>query len=145
MVIVSHSYVVFWLILFIIFAVLEASTFNIVSVWFCIGSVGAMAASKAGLGFMPQATIFVLVSFALFILARPFVKKFLKNEEQPTNADRIIGMTAEVLEKVSHREPGAVKVDGKIWTAKSLTEDAVFEKGSIVTIVKIEGVTVYVK
>jgi membrane protein implicated in regulation of membrane protease activity len=104
-----------------------------------------MAASKAGLSFMVQASIFAVVSFALFILARPFVKKFLKGEEYHTNADRIIGMTAEVIEKVSFREPGAVKVDGKIWTAKSLKDDMVFEKGSMVMVVKIEGVTVYVK
>lgn len=145
MAVVSHSYVIFWLILFIIFAVAEASTFNIVSVWFCIGSVCAMAASKAGLSFMIQSAIFAVVSLALFILARPFVKKYLKTEEQPTNADRIIGMTAEVIEKVSYREPGAVKVDGKIWTAKSLKEDMNFEKGSMVMVVRIEGVTVYVK
>lgn len=42
-------------------------------------------------------------------------------------------------------ETGAIKYDGKIWTARSLSSDIVFNKGEFVTVEKIEGVKVIVK
>jgi len=137
--------VILWIVLFVIFAIAEAVTFNLVSIWFCFGAVCAMAAAKAGLGSTAQLVVFVVVSFALFIMARPFVKRFLKIGNVKTNADRIIGSKADVVEKISGSEPGAVKADGKIWTARSAENDKPFEKGDVVEIVRIEGVTVYVK
>ena len=41
-------------------------------------------------------------------------------------------------------ETGAVKADGKLWTARSVSEDVIIPEGSEVNILKIEGVKLIV-
>lgn len=136
----------FWLILFVIFVIAEAITVGLVSIWFCAGAICAFVAARAGTSVYIQAIVFIVVSVALFVLTRPFVKYVLKMKTEPTNLDRIIGQKVAVTEKIDNSaETGTVKYDGKIWTARSLNPDKVFNKGDFVTVEKIEGVKVIVK
>ncbi len=136
----------FWLILFVIFVIAEALTVGLVSVWFCAGAICAFVAAKAGTSVYVQVIVFFVVSVALLVLTRPFVRYVLKVKAEPTNLDRIIGQRVAVTEKIDNSaETGAIKYDGKIWTARSLYSDKVFNKGDFVTVEKIEGVKVIVK
>ena len=120
-----------WIILFVIFVISEAMTVGLVSIWFCAGAICAFVTAK---------------SVALLVLTRPFVNKVLKIKAEPTNLDRIIGQKVPVTENIDNlAETGAIKYDGKIWTARSLSSDIVFNKGEFVTVEKIEGVKVIVK
>ena len=63
---------------------------------------------------------------------------------QPTNADRFIGQQGVVEETINNIEgKGLVKVKGAVWTARS-TDGAVIEKGSGVTVDRIDGVKLMV-
>lgn len=63
---------------------------------------------------------------------------------QHTNADRCIGGEAVVLERIDNiSETGSVKIDGKVWTARSSSGDIV-ESGEIVRVDKIDGVKLLV-
>jgi membrane protein implicated in regulation of membrane protease activity len=137
----------FWLILFVIFIVAELATAGaLVSIWFCFGSLAAMAAAKADTPWLVQLVVFVVVSAALVILTKPFLRKILKFKIQPTNVDAIIGGTGVVLETISNiDEKGAVKIDGKIWTARSVADNAVIEKNSKIKVVEIRGVKLIVE
>ncbi|MDD6526903.1 MAG: NfeD family protein, partial [Oscillospiraceae bacterium] len=83
-----------WIALAVIFGVVEAATAQIVTIWFAVGSVGALIANVVGAGTTIQLVVFVAVSILTLIIARPYLKKFTRTEMQRTNADRCIGETA---------------------------------------------------
>lgn len=134
---------ILWLLLTAALVLLEASTYQLVAIWFALGSLAALLAATAGLwGFQGQLTLFVVVSVAALIGTRPFVKKLLKTKKVPTNADRIIGKTAIVLQEISPLKKGRVRAEGLDWSAISAQEIPV---GATVRIESMEGVTVYVR
>ncbi len=50
-----------------------------------------------------------------------------------------------MLERIANDEGvGCVKIDGEVWTARSLDEDQVIEAGSRVHVVQIKGATALV-
>ena len=117
-----------WLILLIIFAGVEGITAGLVSVWFCAGSLVALIA------------LFVVVSLVAMALVRPMARKWVQPKLVKTNADRILGQEAVVLEEIDNlRGIGQVKVGGAIWTARS-TQDEPIPKGTLVRVERIEGV-----
>lgn len=133
-----------WIALAVIFGVVEAATAQIVTIWFAVGSVGALIANVVGANTTIQLVVFVAVSILTLIIARPYLKKFTKTEMQRTNADRCIGETAIVTEEINNTQgTGQVKVGGNIWTARS-RNSAVIPAGEKVTVEKIEGVKLIV-
>jgi len=133
-----------WLVALIVFIVIEAVTVNIVSVWFALGALAAMVACALNVSFPLQIIIFLAVSVITLLLTRPFVKKFVIPKKISTNFERIVGMEAQVTEKIDNfAEIGAVHVDGKEWSAKS-DDGSVIDAGQNVKILRIEGVKVIV-
>ena len=137
-------YQIVWLALLIIFAVAEAATVGLTSVWFAIGSLGALVCALAGGNIWLQLGIFIVLSLVCLVALRPLAKKYLNTRVEPTNADRVIGREAVVTEDIDNVESaGAVAVGGKVWTARSENGEPI-EVGSIVTVLRIEGVKLIV-
>lgn len=135
----------FWLVLLVAFAIIEAATVQLVSVWFAVGALGALAAVFAHADFKVQLSVFIAVSLLSFVLTRPLVKKFTKSGIQSTNADRCIGKTAVVIEEIDNlNAKGQVKVNGNIWSARS-SDGSVIPENTLVKVLKIEGVKVIVE
>ena len=107
-----------WLTIAVILAIIEMSTVNLVSIWYIISSILAMLISLLTDNIIIQVSVFVLGGTLLLILTKDAVKKILP-EKTKTNIDRIIGMEGIVIEKITKKTPGVVKVDGKQWTAIS--------------------------
>ncbi len=62
-----------------------------------------------------------------------------------TGSAALIGKPAVVLERIANREGvGCVKIDGEVWTARSLYDDRVIEQGTPVEVVDIKGATALV-
>ena len=136
---------VLWLALLIVFAVLEASTVSLVSIWFMGGALTALIAALCGAEIWLQVVLFFVVSIALLLCLRPLSKKLLKKKKVATNADSNIGKTAVVTETIDNlRGTGAVKISGVEWSARSV-DDSVLEKDAVVRILRIEGVKVCVE
>ena len=136
---------VLWLALLIVFAVLEASTVSLVSIWFMGGALTALIAALCGAEIWLQTILFFVVSIALLLCLRPLSKKLLKKRKVATNADSNIGKTAVVTETIDNlRGTGAVKISGVEWSARSV-DDSVLEKDAVVRILRIEGVKVCVE
>ena len=135
---------ILWAAAIIIFAVLEGITVQLVSVWFVLGAVAALITAFCGGTLITQLVVFTLVSVITLVVTRPLVKKCVKPKVQSTNADRCIGESGVVTEKIDNlAATGLVKVKGSIWTARSGTEESI-EAGELVTIERIEGVKVIV-
>ena len=136
-----------WFILFVIFVAAEIVTAGaLVSIWFCFGALAARFAAMAGMSFTIQMVIFIAVSVVLLIFTKPFAKKLLHGRIEATNAPALIGKYGIVTEEINNIEAvGAVKIDGKIWTARSSDEREIIKEGAEVKILDIQGVKLIVK
>lgn len=136
-----------WLILAILFLGIEIATFNLVTIWFSISSIIAMVLALLGVGVVWQIVAFIVSSIALIFLFFAFREKLGLSSKSidKTNADRNIGMTGIVTQKIDNIEAtGQVKVNGQIWTAHSVS-DEVIEVDELIEVVEIKGVKLFVK
>ena len=91
-----------------------------------------------------QVVVFLGVSFLTLLLVRPMAQKYVNDRHVATNADRVIGREAVVIQKIDNLEgQGQVSVSGAVWTARS-QEEQVIPVGERVRVLRIEGVKVYV-
>ncbi len=136
---------IFWLAAFIVFAIGEAVTVGLVSIWFAVGALAALFAAALGAGLWLQITVFLGVSALALALFKPLSSKFLKPRVSATNADRVIGSAALVTETIDNTQAkGQVKVNGQVWSARS-AQDIVIPAGTDVKVLRIEGVKVIVE
>ena len=134
-----------WVGAMIAFGVLEVATVNMVSVWFVGGAAAALGAQLLGGNLWVQITAFLVVSIALLACLRPFIRKFVNPNKVATNADMALGQQAYLTETVDNlRGTGALKLEGKEWSVRSANGD-VLPEGTLVKIVKLEGVKLYVE
>ncbi len=134
-----------WLALLIVFALGEAATVGLTSIWFAAGSLIALVVALLGGSIWLQLAAFIVVSFLCMLVVRPIAKKHFNNKVQRTNADGIIGREALVTEDINNlRGTGTVTISGITWTARS-DGDAVIPAETLVRVLRIEGVKVYVE
>ena len=135
-----------WLGLTVVFALFEAVSPQLTTVWFALGAVVAFILAVCGVKSVAvQAIVFVIVSVASLIATRPLVKKVLHKRVQATNADRNIGETGITLTEINNIDGvGEVKVNGNVWTARSLNDQPI-PQGVKVRVVRIEGVKLIVE
>lgn len=136
---------IMWIALTIVFAVIEALTLQVVTIWFAVGSVGAIIANVVHASPLIQLIVFVALSILTLLIARPYLKKFTKTKVQPTNADVCIGKQAVVTEEINNTlSTGQAKIRGIVWTARSADDGVVIPAGATVTVKSIEGVKLIV-
>ncbi len=134
-----------WLGVLIVFAIVEASTVTLVSIWFVGGSLAALIAALLGAEIWLQVTLFIVVSALLLISFRPLLKKYHQPRKIQTNAPANIGKLAIVTESIDNlRGLGAVKLSGLTWTARSESDKGI-EAGTVVRVKRIEGVKLFVE
>ncbi len=135
---------IIWLILLVVFLLVEASTVVMVSLWFAAGSLTALLASLLGTPVWLQVALFLLVSALLLACLRPMARKHFTPKLQRTNIDAIVGSRGYVtcdIDNVS--ATGSVKLGAMEWTARSAAGCKI-PKGTLVKVEKIEGVKVFV-
>lgn len=134
-----------WVGVMIAFGILEVATVNMVSLWFVGGAAAALIAQLLGGNVWVQIIVFFVVSIVLLACLRPFTRKYVTPNKTATNADKALGQQAYLTETVDNlRGTGALKLDGKEWSARSANGD-VLPEGMLVTVVKMEGVKLYVE
>ena len=134
-----------WVLALVVFLVMEAMTYQMVSVWFVFGAVAGIITYFLGGGFFIQMCVFIAVSLVLLILFRPIAMKMLKNQDFKSNADGLIGQEVIVTENVNNIEfTGKGKINGMEWTLRSEDGREIAE-GTIAKVKKIEGVKLIVE
>lgn len=141
------EYLIVWLIGVAVFAGLEAVTYQMVSVWFSIGSIGAFLTAYAGLGLNQQLMVFIILSVGSLLLLRPLSMKLLKRHGKTrTNVDALTGREVLITKRVDNRaSEGAGRINGLEWTVRSTDSDVTLEEGEIAVIERVEGVKLIVK
>lgn len=135
-----------WLGVFVVTAIAEFLTMELVSIWFTVGSIVPLilAATKV-VGFEIQIVIFVAVSAILVLSLRNVTKKFLlKNSEGKTNLELIVGKEVRMVERTDFETVGAVKINDVVWSAVGENQTTI-DKDEIVKVVKVEGNKLIVK
>ena len=129
---------VVWLIAMIALLVVEGLVPGLISIWFALGALAALVSALLHAPLWLQIVWFLVVSIAALALTRPLAKKYINSKTQPTNADMLIGRECVVRENIDNvLGTGAVSVDGKVWTARTESDDTKAQEGSRAVVVRI--------
>ena len=136
---------VWWIVAAGVLAVAEVLTGGTLVLLMLAGGAAA-GGLTAALGAPPALSVgvFALVSVALLGLVRPIARRHMRvNREARTNVAALVGAEALVLESVDGQD-GRIKLAGEIWSARAYDGQSVFEPGTRVQVLQIEGATALV-
>ena len=134
-----------WIVLAVVLGIIEAATVSLVSIWFAVGAIVAIIPAYFGAPLWVQILVFLVVSAVCFVFTKRFFKDVIKVKKQPTNADGLIGEDGIVTAEIDNLSgEGKVFISGLTWSARSSNGENIPE-GAVVTVRKIEGVTLIVK
>lgn len=134
-----------WLALIVVLLVIELLTLGLTTIWFAGGAVAAFAASMLGAGLMVQIIVFLAVSILLLVFTRPFAAKYINRNRVRTNVDSLIGEKAVVIQEIDNlAATGEVRVEGKVWMARTQSDEERIPADATVTILKVSGVKLIV-
>lgn len=137
----EHYLVYVWLGAAVLFALIEAGTVSLVSIWFMFGAVGACLVAMLTDAWWIQLIVFLAVSGILVAFTRPVLKDRLMRRKEATNADMLIGQKAMVTQALQPGFTGRVVVDNQNWAARSEQE---LPEGAWCVIQTIKGATLEV-
>lgn len=130
---------IFWLVILVVFLLVEANTVGLVSVWFAAGALAALIASLLSAQLWLQAVLFLVVAAACLACLRPLTRKYFKPKLERTNVDSIIGSQGYVTGDIDNLSAvGTVKLGAMEWTARSTSGEKI-AAGTLVKVDKIEG------
>lgn len=139
------SSALFWLFVAIFFALVEAVTVGITSIWFAVGALSAMVVALVLTDWIIlQIVVFLGVTAFMLLKTRKIAVEKLKIGAQKTDRDLLVGAEAIVTAQIRPHDYGEVKVSGRPWRAKS-ESNRQYEPGDVVTVLRIEGVTLYLE
>lgn len=134
-----------WLGLAVALLIIEASTIQLVCVWFScsalITSIATLIFERFGFGAPFQLLLFSVLSIVLLACTRKFVKRILlkRTNAQKTNLELNIGKEAIVVDDIDNiKGEGAIKINGLVWSAKSHDGNPI-KKDEIVIFKEISG------
>ena len=134
-----------WTGLLIVFTIGEGVTVGLTAIWFAAGSLAALICALLGGPLWLQIALFIVISALCLLAIRPLAHKYFNSKVEPTNADRILGTEAVVTEDINNLQAtGAVRIGGITWSARS-ESDTPIPAGTLVRVLRIEGVKVYVE
>ena len=126
----------FFVIIILVLAIIEVVTINLVTIWYVASAIIALITSFFIDNFTIQFSIFVILGTIFLITTKKTLDKLVKEKNEKTNFDRIVGMEGIVIEEITRNKIGAVKVDGKVWSATSSKK---ISEGSIVKVLEINS------
>ncbi|NLW18068.1 MAG: NfeD family protein [Firmicutes bacterium] len=136
---------VIWILIALAFGAVELATVSFFSSLFGLGALVAAVSSLFISNWMAQAIVFIVASVCFVLMLRPIILRSFDKEKTRTNVSRLIGRPGSVIVAIDNTEGvGQVKVDGEIWTARSLTGEPI-PVDSRVEVVRIEGVRAVVR
>jgi len=134
-----------WAVVTVVCLILELTSGDFFILCFAIGAAVAALVSPFT-GFYLQLAIFAVVSVVCIFTVRPVALRwFHRNDpDRVSNADALIGREGRVREAIEAGGFGRVAIDGDVWKARSVNDDAVAE-GARVKVVKRESTIITVE
>ena len=138
-----ESMIIFWAAVMALALFGEIITAELVAVWFIPSSLVSMILAFFEVPIWIQWLVFLALSAVLLVVAFKFLRKLLLKNigNKKTDTDILIGKLARVEEDIDNAEmQGAVKIDGKIWSARMIDDSESAQKGEFVIVEYISGV-----
>ncbi len=134
-----------WLLAAVLAGALEIALPGFVMLWFSVGALAASLSAALGLGIDFQLALFTLVSVVLFGASRTLFKKaFMRTATQmKTGVEAMLGQEAVVTESLVEGHGGTVRINGELWTARSLAGPVA--QGERVIVERVEGLKLWVR
>ncbi|MFY0523070.1 NfeD family protein [Archangium gephyra] len=134
-----------WILAAIIGGALEMALPGFVVLWFAVGALAASLIAALGLGINVQLLVFMSVSLALFAGSRTIFKKaFMRNaSKMKTGVEAMVGQEAVVTEALVDGHGGTVRINGELWSARSLGGGVA--TGELVVVEQVEGLKLWVR
>ena len=135
---------VFWLILTIVFTVIEFIIPALVTVWFAFAAAMTIFISLAFDNLKVEITFFTIVSILAIIFIRPLAKKILSKNKDNFDAEAIDTsiIVKRIVDVTKEEKIYDVSYKGSIWTALS---NEIFEVGDIPIITGFKGNKIIIK
>lgn len=135
-----------WLVLLILFIVVEVATMGLTTIWFAGGALVALISSLLGAPIAVQIVLFAVLSLVLLIFTRPIAVKYFNKDRVKTNVESVVGQKAIVTTEINNLlGVGTASLGGQEWTARSAKDDVVIPEGTTVVIDKVDGVKLIVR
>ncbi|HEX4402181.1 MAG TPA: NfeD family protein [Galbitalea sp.] len=139
---------IFWLVLILIFVILEVITIDFISLMLAVGSVGGLIISLFSLPIWLQVVVAAVIALLLLFTVRPPLKRALGrgSDHARTLVDALMGMKGVVTVDFNGK-PNIVKLaNGETWTAeRAHTTEPELKEGDQVVVTAINGSTAIVE
>lgn len=135
-----------WLLLSLLFLILELTNGDFFIMCFAIGSVFAAVASVLTDSIIVQIIVFAVFTLLSLAFVRPVALRwFHKGEDHRlSNADALIGRIGRVIEPIEADGYGRVAIDGDDWKAVSADGQPI-EKGAKVCVKALDSIIITVE
>lgn len=138
--------VIIWLLILVVFVVIELFTMGLTTIWFAGGALGGAAASLFGASTGIQIVVFLVISIGLLLSARPIAVKYFNKDRVKTNVESMIGRQAIVVSEIDNlRGIGRVTVGGLEWSARTGDDAKTLPVGAVATVTAVDGVKLIVE
>lgn len=141
-----NEMMVFWLVLLILFIVIEVATLGLTTIWFAGGALAAIFVALLGAPIWLQVVFFFAISLLLLLFTRPVAVRYFNRNRVRTNVESMIGRQAIVTSEIDNIQGiGQATVGGQEWSARSRDDKVRIAVGTVVNIVAINGVKLIVE
>ncbi|WP_115686307.1 NfeD family protein [Corynebacterium senegalense] len=128
-----------WFIAALVIAGLELAAGEFTFLMIAAGALTTSGAALFGLPLWAEVAVFAASSAAFWFFLRPYLhRRFIKPPLYDDSPRALVGSRAEVLEEITPAG-GQVRLDGSIWSARSLDPAVSIPAGAHVTVSDIDG------
>jgi membrane protein implicated in regulation of membrane protease activity len=134
-----------WVVAGLALGVLEIKLSGFVTLWFALGAFLAAIVAGTGFGLELQLAAFSLVSLSLFAASRTLFQRFFMRtaSHMKQGVEAMLGSEAIVAEALPATGFGTVRINGELWSARSLSGP--LESGEWVRIEQVDGLKLLVR
>lgn len=141
-----------WLVLILVFVIIEMLSLDFVFLMLAIGSLGGLISGLFGLPWWAQLVVAAVLSILLLFVLRPPLLHALRRggDPAPSNVDALLGQEGRVVQTFGADGRGLVKLaNGEVWTSRLAASDVFattsdVQPGERVLVTAIEGATAVV-
>ncbi|MDP9401391.1 MAG: NfeD family protein [Actinomycetota bacterium] len=135
---------VIWAVIAMAFAVGEVLTLSFFLGPFAVGALVATAVAALLDATAVELATFLVASALALLVVRPVARRHLRAPAATrTGAAALVGQTATVVAPVDE-QAGSVRLNGEVWSARTLEGDAAIDVGRRVHVLEIRGATALV-
>jgi membrane protein implicated in regulation of membrane protease activity len=137
---------IFWIVLILVFAIIEISTLEFTFLMLAIGSLGGLVSGLFGLPWWAQFIVAFVLALLLLLAVRPPLLRALRRGGDParSNVEALLGMSGVVTNDFDGKTNHVKLLNGDTWTARLADPSRPLIEGERIVVTAIEGATAVV-